>query len=131
MSEFERETLELNRQQLALQQQTIDSRKVEALAVAQPLKKLVMLYTLLSIIMIMSRYLQHCCLSTMMTITTSQPPLIREVYSPPIKPLSANLALIQSTFKFICLTIQKPLLRMAPQLKGYRRYTIPLPKKQS
>ena len=41
MSAFEQATIDLQRQQLALQQQEVSNKKEEALAVAEPLRKLV------------------------------------------------------------------------------------------
>ena len=42
MSAFEQATIELQKQQLALQEQEVASKRDEALAVAQPLRKLIM-----------------------------------------------------------------------------------------
>ena len=41
MTEYEKAAIEIQKQQLALQQQAVDTRKEESLAVARPLKKLI------------------------------------------------------------------------------------------
>ena len=42
MSEFERETIEIQKRQLKIHEDAVESKKEEALAIAKPLKRLVM-----------------------------------------------------------------------------------------